>query len=156
MIKLQWVDKEYFDTEEEYWNCAIPDDEIDQAVRYIINLHEDEIEDEIKVKNQKINQNIVSNDEDIIFFFNNRLVLFGFRYYISLKRIDSSDVEVIIDNQTYHIAYNGKMKFKGEEDYYEYNRKYDDLDLYDKYLSELAFQVESKPLESKEETKNEN
>ena len=154
MIKLQWVTKKDFDTEEEYWNCAIPDDEIDQTIRYIINLHEDEIEDEIKVKNQRINQNIVSNDEDIIFFFNNRLVLFGFRYYISLKRIDSNDIEVIIDNQTYHIAYNGKMKFKGEEDYYEYNRKYDDLDLYDKYLSELAFQVVSNPL--KEETKNEN
>ena len=154
MIKLQWIDKEYFDIEEEYWNCAIPDDEIDQAIRYIINLHEDEIEDEIKVKNKRINQNIVSNDKDIIFFFNNRLVLFGFRYYISLKRIDSNDVEVIIDNQTYHIAHTGRMKFKGEEDYYEYNRKYDDLDLYDKYLSELAFHVESNPL--KEELKNEN
>lgn len=154
MIKLQWVDRDFFETADEYWDCAIPDDELDQVVRYIINLHEDEIEDEIKVKNQRINQNIVSNDKDIIFFFNNRLVLFGFRYYISLKRINSNDVEVIIDNQTYHIAYNGRMKFKGEEDYYEYNRKYDDLDLYDKYLSELAFHVESNPL--KEELKNEN
>ena len=36
LIKLQWVNKEYFDTEEEYWNCAIPDDEMDQAVKKII------------------------------------------------------------------------------------------------------------------------
>ena len=150
MIKLQWIDKEYFDIEEEYWNCAIPDDEIDQAVRDVINFHENKIE----IQKERIKYNVVSNENDVVFFFNNRLVLFGFRYYISLKRIDSNDVEVIIDNQTYHIKYNGRMKFKGEEDYYEYNRKYDDLDLYDKYLSELAFHVESNPL--KEETKNEN
>ena len=157
MIKLQWVTKKDFKVENDFWDCSIPDSEIDQAVRDVINFHENKI----YIETERIKYNVVLDGDDVTYFFNNRLVLFAFRYYVSLKKLEPNDIEVIINNQTYHIAYNGKMKFESEKEYYEYNRAYDDGDLYDKYLTELAFHVESNPYPNsvkldKEETKNEN